>query len=32
MNNQKLEEVTQEKDLGILVSNDLKVYQHIHKQ
>ena len=32
MNNQKLEEVTQEKDLGILISNDLKVYQHIHKQ
>ena len=27
MNNQKLEEVTQEKDLGILISNDLKVSQ-----
>jgi len=25
MNNQQLEEVTQEKDLGILISNDLKV-------
>jgi len=27
MNNQQLEEVTQEKDLGILISNDLKVSQ-----
>jgi len=27
MNNQQLEEVTQEKDLGILISNDLKVIQ-----
>jgi len=25
MNNQQLEEVTQEKDLGILISTDLKV-------
>jgi len=25
MNNQQLEEVTQEKDLGILINNDLKV-------
>jgi len=27
MNNQQLEEITQEKDLGILISNDLKVSQ-----
>ena len=27
MNNQQLEEVTQEKDLGILISHDLKVSQ-----
>ena len=27
MNNQQLEEVTQEKDLSILISNDLKIFQ-----
>jgi len=27
INNQQLEDVTQEKDLGILISNDLKVFQ-----
>ena len=26
MNDQKLEGVTQEKDLGVLISNDLKVF------
>jgi len=30
MNSQQLEEVAQEKDLGILVSNDLKVSQQCH--